>query len=105
MKKQKKRYLTANQIRYDIERYQAKMKFLEKDAARLEAEANQLQRHNPSAYNRELSAFKLKQADKAHRAIARIHDKKLPYMKQKLAEWSTELLPGVIPDNDRSVEV
>ena len=98
--KPKKRYQTCNEIRDEIERYQQKALRFVQQAEALELSAKELAK---SALHGEAAAYNRTQAAKARRSAQRIHDKRLPLLKQKLAEWNTELLPGVITDGDRSI--
>lgn len=100
-KKEKKRYLTANQIREDIDKYKAKALRLVQQAEGLELHAKELDK-NPLA--KETAAWNRSQALKARKAAHRIHESKLKQLKEKLAEWQTDLLPGVLDKLDRSVQ-
>lgn len=99
--RQKKRYLTANQIRDDIDRYKKKALDLEVQATGMEQHAKRL---SGTIRAVEECRWLEDQARKARRAANRIYKNRLPALKQKLAEWSTELLPGVITDGDRSIQ-
>jgi len=93
-KRPKKRFFTASQVREDISRYQAKArKFLE-SAAALDLKADRLSNVGLS----EDATYDREQAKKARRSAARIEEKKLPYLKQKLSEIMTPELPGCKTD-------
>lgn len=100
-KKPKKRFLTANQIRDEIDAYKAKAIRLQQTAEALELASRELMKVPEMV---EDAKFKMSQASKAHRASARIREVRLVKLKQKLSEFETQLLPGVIGDNDRSIQ-
>lgn len=49
------------------------------------------------------AVFKREQAKVLRRQAYRIETKRIPKLREKLAEFKTELLPGVITDGDRSL--
>ena len=99
-KKPKRRYETANEIRDEIDRQLAKArKFLE-TAEAYEQKAEMLRQDGGPWV--EDAKFAMVLAGKARRSANRIKEKKLTVLKDKLAEWGTEPMKGVIPD--RSVQ-
>ena len=82
-----KRYKSANQIRDSID--EAKKKF---DHLLELASVQEGLGHDMEAKKLRISA-------------RRIKDNKLDVLKEKLAEFCTDLLPGVITDGDRSIPV
>lgn len=101
-KKPKARYFTANQIRDKIDQYKRRQRALMDSAAALEYRADLLIKHPLTA---EDAVFAREQAKKKRRASARIEDKSLVKLKEKLAEFNTETIPGIIPGGDRSVQI
>lgn len=99
-KRTKKRYLTANQIRDEIDQFKQKALRSVQEAEGLELSARDM-----AAYPnmKEDMVWRLEQAKKARRRAQRINDIKLPKLKQKLAEWQTEIMPSIITDGDRRV--
>ena len=82
-----KRYKSANAIRDAIDEAKAKFDLL--------IERSEVQ----EGLGKDMEAKKL-------RIFARrIKDNKLDVLKEKLAEFCTDLLPGVITDGDRSIPV
>lgn len=100
-KKPKRRYYTAHEIRKDIARYEEKMAKLTTDAEFEDMLADKFYAKGPEAA--EEAGFHREHAKKLRRAISRIMEKKLPYLKDKLSEFMTDLLPGT-GITDRSVE-
>lgn len=98
----KKRFLTANQIRDEIDKYKEKAERLRQSAEAYELKAKELRKAGPSL--EEDAKCAEEQAKKNWASIKRIKESRLPKLKEKLAEWSTELLPGVIADGDRSIQ-
>lgn len=94
-KKPRKRYETANQIRDDIARYKIKAEKLRQTAFDLDVEADRLSRTEYAENNRGLIGFKRSQADKCRRSADRIETKKMTLLKQKMAEFMTDPLPGL----------
>lgn len=101
MKKRKKRYLTANQIMEEIEKYQAKALSLQQRAELADKVAKDLCQKE-SLY--EDGVLRSELAKQLRKSAARILDTRLPRLKQKLSEMNTRLLPGVIEDEDESVQ-
>lgn len=101
-KKPKRRYYTAHEIRKDIARYQEKALKLQREAEAEEKIAAALYKKGP--LHAELTGFHAETAEKLRQSAARIYDKKLPRLKEKLAEFDTDLLPG-LGITDRSIEV
>jgi hypothetical protein len=102
MKQAKPRFFTANDIRAEIDRYQQKSNGLLEHAASLDRKADELNKAGPRFD--EDAAFAREEAKKNRRSAARIQEKKLPHLKDKLSEWMTPLLKEIIPDGDRSIQ-
>lgn len=102
-KKPRRRYYTANQIRDEIQRYKTKAQSLMDSAATLDVKADQLYKTNDPTLAEDAS-FAREQAKKRRHSAQRIFEKRIPYLKQKLAEWQTDTLPGIIKNGDRSVQ-
>lgn len=102
MKKTKRRYESHTQIIDEIERYKVKMQRLLERSLLLESKAMLLVLQNDGRWNEDI-ALKRKEAAKLRRSAFRIENHKLPYLKQKLAEFNTELLPGT-GITDRSIQ-
>lgn len=100
-RKTRKRYLTANQIRDEIDKYKEKHRRFLEQAEGLELSADEFARTENGA---EDAAYKREQAKKCRRSAQRIMEDRIPKLKQKLAEFATELLPGIITDGDRSIQ-
>jgi hypothetical protein len=100
-KKPKRRFETANQIRDEIDKYKAKANKLMDSAAAYDLKADELFKTG----NLEVAPdaeFARETAKKRRRSAARIMERRLPKLKDKLAEFATELLPGKVVE-DRSV--
>ena len=91
-KRVKRRYNTANEIRDDIDKYKAKAIRLTEQAEDEERYAKKFLEAGPD--HKEDYAFCKEKAKKLRRSSARIVDKKLVYLKEKMAEWQTPPLPG-----------
>lgn len=102
-KKPKRRFYTANQIRAEIDRYRVKADKLTGQAVIYDLKAGELVRLGDPNSAEEIG-FNREMAKKRRKSAARILDKKLPYLAQKLAEWQTDIMPGIITNGDRSVE-
>lgn len=102
VKRPKRRFLTANEIRDEIDRYRAKALKLMQSADALDIAARELMKVDTMV---EDAKYKASQARKCRTSAARIIEKKLPRLKEKLSEFLTEPLKPIIPDGDRSVEV
>lgn len=102
-KREKKRWMTANQIRDAIDEYKARAQNLMDTAATQDLKADRLYETQDPRLAEDAS-FAREQAKKMRRSAQRIYEIKLVKLKQRLAEWSTELLPGVISDGDRSIQ-
>lgn len=100
-KKPKKRYHTANQIRDEIDRYKARMLKLEEQASQYDRKAKELIGLNDPKLAEEIG-FNRTRAKQVRHSIGRIADKRLHYLAQKLAEFTTEVLPHCGID-DRSI--
>lgn len=100
-KRKKRRYFTANEIRDAIDLYKVKAQKFSESADAYDLKADELFRTNDPKLAED-AGFAREIAKKRRRSANRIKDKKLPYLAQKLAEWSTDLLPGM--GSDRSVE-
>lgn len=98
-KRTQKRYLTANQIRDEIQRWKDKESFLLLRADTLELSARELYGISEMV---EDAKFKQSEAAKCRRSASRIADKKLPALKAKLAEFLTPQIPG-LDNGDRSI--
>jgi hypothetical protein len=104
MNKIKKRYRHAREINYAIDRYKLKAQKLRDSASALDMQADEMIKpQNSGRWNREQITFNREQAKKKRQAAGRIEERTLSKLKEKLAEWQTDLLPGVITDGDRSI--
>lgn len=106
-KKTARRYYTCNEIRDDIDKYKAKARKLLESADALEIKARQIissSGHN-AQWVKERSGFNLSQADRKRRSARRIEEKTLVFLKNKLSEWMTPVMPGMPNENDRSIPV
>lgn len=101
MKKPPKRYETANQIRDEIDACKERVRHKLAAAEAYDIEASNL--FKAGHPYEEDAAFKREQGKVLRRQAHRIETKRIPKLSEKLAEFNTELLPGVIPDGDRSV--
>lgn len=99
----KRRYQTANQIRDDIDRFKRKAQKLMDSAAQLDKLADLMIENNPLDVNPEDIIYHREQAKKKRQSALRIEQRKLVHLKNKLAEFNTEILPG-IGINDRSIQ-
>lgn len=99
--KPKRRFYTANQIRDEIDAYKAKAIRLQQTAEALELASRELMKVPEMI---EDAKYKLFQSKRARSASARITNDKLVKLKAKLAELTTDLLPEVIKDGDRSIQ-
>lgn len=100
MKKPQKRYETANQIRDAIDKYRAKAQKLRDSAHALDLVAEQFAAVGGQS---EQVAFNRDQADKKRESASRIERKTLTKLKDKLAEFNTNLMPFM--GDDRSIPV
>ena len=91
IKKPKRRFLTANEIRDEIDKYKAKALKFQQQADALEIASRELAK---SGLLVEDAKYRNTQALRARRSASRILDKKLPKLKEKLAEFLTPNLPG-----------
>lgn len=94
----KKRYEHENQIRADIDRFKAKAQKLRDAASALDMRADLLVKNNGAGgFFGEIS-FARSQAEKKRKSAGRIETDRLVKLKQKLAEFQTEPIPGILPD-------
>lgn len=101
MNKPKKRYENPQQIQEKIRDKRSEVKNHLINSDRLEHEADHMIRSGmPGA-----ASLRRKEAQKRRKTAYRIENKTIPKLIQKLGELSTELLPGVITDGDRSIPV
>lgn len=98
MKKPKKRYEHISQINDDIERYRKKAEKFRNSAEAQDIKADTIARSTDAHLNAELIGFTRAQAAKARRSAFNIETKKMVKLKEKLAEFQTEPLPGIVPD-------
>lgn len=101
-KKPKKRYETISQINDEIDRYKAKAKKLQERACALDIKADTIARSENAELNAELIGFTREQARKLRRTVFNIENKKMAELKEKLAEFQTQIFPGII--EDRSIQ-
>lgn len=97
--KTKKRYESISQIYDEIDRYKLKARKFQDAANALDVKADMIARSEHADLNAELIGFTREQAAKHRRSAFRIENKKLIQLKQKLAEFQTQTLPGVVPDS------
>lgn len=101
-KKPKRRYYTANQIREEIDKYHAKIMKLEDLAKDYDRRAEELIALDDPLQS-EAIGFNRTRAEQVRRSVERILMKRLPHLAQKLAEFSTDVLPNCGIE-DRSVQ-
>lgn len=97
-KRPKKRYHTIEQILKEIDRYKTKAVELRLSAAADDRRAVYLLDNKMPAYAHTLQLS----ADRARASAGRIYEKKLPHLKQKLAEMMTPQIPA-IDNGDKSI--
>jgi len=90
-KKPKRRYYTANQIRDDIDKWKAKAQKLKDAGHALDKKAEML---FATGENNTLGEFTRDQADRKRASAARIEERKLVRLKEKLSEFMTDPLVG-----------
>lgn len=96
--KKSKRYSTEAQILTDIDRAHERIRGQLSKAESLEASSVSLLRcGSPDMI--ESAKMKQSEADKLRRNTNLIIDRTLPHLKQKLAEFKTMTLPGVVSDS------
>ena len=100
-KKGPRRYNSCNDIRDAIDLYKAKAQKLRESAAALDMKACEFAKAGPEfaedlAYHRE-------QAKKRRKSAQRIEEKTLNKLKNKMSEFQTNPIPGILPD--RSIPV
>lgn len=99
-KRTKKRFLTANQIRDEIDAYKLKYQKFTDQAAALDMKADEMARQG---FDSESINWNREQAKRVRATAARIKEVRLVKLKEKLAEWMTPQLPG-LDNGDRSVQ-
>lgn len=97
----KKRYRSAQDITREIDLYKQKLQRLLDRASSFDLQADELFKAGPGLH--EDATYHREQAKKMRRSAFRIEKIRLPFLSQKLAEFQTELLPGVITDGDMSI--
>ena len=100
-KRTKRRFNSTNQIRDEIDRWKAKAGAYNASADMLEIKAADLYKQGPE-WTEEANYAK-EMAKKKRASAGRIESRKLVKLKEKMAEFNTNLLPGIIADNERSV--
>lgn len=103
-KPKKKRFRTAQQINDEIEKYKVKAQKFMDAAAALDYKADQIIQNRSGELGSlagEVSYARSQAADYRKKAQG-IKDRRLPYLKGKLAEFQTKQLPG-IDDHDNSI--
>lgn len=98
-KKQQKRFFTKDHIIREIDAQKEKHRVLLERAEGLDLNADELLKHADTA---EDGKYKRMEANKTRRSAMRILEKKLPYLRMKLAEFQTMKLPGM-DDGDQSI--
>lgn len=98
-KKPKKRFESISQIHDEIDRYKRKAKKLQDTADALDIKADALARSENAELNAELIGFTRAQARKHRTTVFNIENKKMAKLKEKLAEFQTAIIPGVVPDS------
>lgn len=98
MKKPKKRYEHISQINDEIDRYRRKAKKLQEKAEALDIKADTIARSTGAELNAELIGFTRLHAAKLRRSVFNIENKKMVALKQKLAEFQTQIMPGIVAD-------
>lgn len=98
-KRTKKRFESISQINDEIDRYKRKAKKLQEAADALDIKADTIARSENAELNVELIAFTRLQASRHRRSVFNIENKKMAELKGKLAEFQTQILPGVVPDS------
>lgn len=99
----KKRYNTANDIRDAIDRYKDKAKKLRDRAASMDFITDQMVKGAAPASN--TISYRRNISDKLRESAARIEERQLTKLKNKLSEWQTDTMRAIIPDGDKSVPV
>jgi hypothetical protein len=100
-RKKRKRFRSAEKTLAEIESTILKKERLNKYAEQLEAKEKALLRRG-LRFAEEAGFAKL-EAEKTRRQVVRIDGVRLPYLRDKLAEFRTMMLPG-IDDGDISVQ-
>jgi len=100
-KRNKKRYETANAIRDEIDRCRTAVVKLQQTAEAMEIQAAEYFKIPEMV---EDAAYRKEQAKRARKKAARLNDIRLVKLKDKLSEFMTQTLPGIIPDEDRSIQ-
>lgn len=98
--KKPRRFETSQQIEDEIEACKERARHKMRVAHTLDMEADVLFQHHEES---ELGVFKREQAKKVRHQAYRIENVRIPKLSQKLAEFKTDLLPGVITNGDRSI--
>lgn len=101
MKRPKKRFFTLQHILDEIDRYKQKRIRLMEQAMKIDCDADALKVQGPR-YAEDL-AYKRIQAKKLRESAMNILNKKIPYLKEKMAEFQTPQLPGV-DNGDKSIQ-
>lgn len=96
-KRTRRRYETANQIRDDIDRFKAKQKRHMERAAALDLTADEWIKYGGNQSPEDIS-WNREQAKKCRRSAQRIETVKLVKLKQKLAEFQTATMTGIVSD-------
>lgn len=99
-KKPKKRFHSVQQILAEIDRYKAMMQKHNDAANALELKASMMIRDDTSTIGE--IHYAQREADRYRRAAARIQEKRLPKLKQKLAEIQTPQIPA-IDNGDKNI--
>lgn len=99
-KPKKKRFNNASQIREEIDRYKAKMQKYNNAAMALDMKADSLAKDG-QGFAGEIS-YSRSEALRQRKAAARILERRLPYLKQKLSEIMTPQLPTLVTE-DKSI--
>ena len=94
----KKRYISISQINDEIDRYKAKARKLRDSADAYDIQADRIAQSDHAELNVELIGFNRIKASKLRRSAFNIENKKMVDLKQKLAEFTTDPLPGIIDD-------
>lgn len=97
MKKQKRRYTHEGQIEVDIEKAKQRAKKLHAEAEMLMDSAREHFKKE-TAWDVEQGIFLREKAGKLKTTAGNLTSKKIPYLAQKLAEFKTMTLPGMVPD-------
>lgn len=95
-KKPKRRYYTPQEITRDIDKAKERLRHHLAVADALDVEADMLYKAGPK-FSVEAS-MKRNEAEKNRKSAYRLENKRIPFLSQKLAEFQTIPLSGVIPD-------